>query len=363
MMLVRVASLLVLAAVVTPVFAQPREAQTAPTSTPRLEGVVARIDLQSTMVQVGRPVLAVLSLENTSDEPIALAVPGMKNELPPANMGLPLVHVFSGTAGAGITVETEGRRAWEVPLRYQRPSSAPIITLAPHCGISTRVNLTHYFPALRNRGTFRITWAPYNGAVVSDTVVVQVTQLKQAEILTDYGRMTVRFYYEDAPKTIANFIELATDGFYTDKARTFHRILPGHAIMGGDPAGDGTGIRSDGKRLEPEFNNKPHQKGSLSMSLLEEDPNSASCQFFISYTRNKDWDGRYTVFGQLFGDESFNTLDKLMSVPIDEQGKPIQPLYIRMIEITNVPNSVPPPGTDGTLADTAIRDGAGSTSN
>ena len=73
------------------------------------------------------------------------------------------------------------------------------------------------------------------------------------------------------------------------------------------------------------------------MALLPDDPDSASCQFFISNTRQKDWDGKYAVFGHLVGDESFQTLDRLMATSVDDQGRPVRTLYMRTIRVVDAP--------------------------
>jgi len=73
------------------------------------------------------------------------------------------------------------------------------------------------------------------------------------------------------------------------------------------------------------------------MALLEDDPDSASCQFFICNTRQKDWDGRYTVFGHLVGDESNETLDRLMSAEVDESNRPVRTLHMRTVRIVDAP--------------------------
>jgi cyclophilin family peptidyl-prolyl cis-trans isomerase len=304
--------------------------QTAP-----IEGVVARIQLASPFVQVGEPVWAVLSLENITDDAITLTVPGVTPDLPSPEMGLPLSHVFSGEKGSGIVLSSDTGRSWEIPQGYKPEDRAPIMTIAPRSVVGVRMDLAQYYRPLRGVGIFRLQWKPYNGLLTSDTVTVDVSPLKQAEIVTDFGRMTVQFYYEDAPATVANFIDLARSSFYTNL--TFHRLEPGYMILGGDSRGDGTGIRPDGRRVPAEFNARPHKKGTLSMALADDDPDSASSQFFICYTRQKEWDGRYTVFGELVGQESFDTLDKLMSVPVDANGKPIQPVYMRAVRIIQAP--------------------------
>jgi cyclophilin family peptidyl-prolyl cis-trans isomerase len=307
----------------------------------RLDGIRARIELQSHYVQIGEPVWTTLSIENTSAHPITLTVPGCRPQIPSPDVGLPLSHVFSGESGGGVLVVTDNGRSWEIPVGYRTGTEAPILSLAPKSVVGTRIDLREYYPALRGVGVFRLTWKPYNGLASSDTVAVEIAPLKQAEIITDFGKMTIQFFYEDAPNTVQNFIELARTGFYSGIG--FHRLEPGYMILGGCPRGDGTGIRPDGRRIPAEFNSRPHQKGSVSMALLDDDPDSASCQFFICYTRQKDWDGRYAVFGELAGDESFETLDRMMAITADEAGRPTQPVVMRAVRVTNMPYTPPMP--------------------
>ena len=300
-----------------------------------IPGVRAHLRPRSYHVMIGRPVWVTFAIENTTDKPITLTVPGTEPEIPSPEMGLPLAHLFSGVAGSGVTVVTEQDRTWDTPVGYRVPDAAPILILGPHSSVGTSVDLREYFPSLRAPGKFRVSWQPYAGGVESDSILLTVATLKQAEIVTDDGTMTVRFFYEDTPHAVSNFIELAQSGFYNE--RLFHRVEPGYFIQGGCPHGDGTGIRPDGKRIPGEFNSHPHEKGSVSMALLDDDPDSASCQFFVCNTRQKDWDGRYTVFGQLVGDESLATLDRLMSVPVDEQHRPRRTLYMRSVRIIDAP--------------------------
>jgi peptidyl-prolyl cis-trans isomerase B (cyclophilin B) len=308
---------------------------------PDLDGARAHLDLESYFVRVGDPVWAVLSIENASDEPMTLTVPGVRPQLPAAEMGLPLSHVFSGESGSGITITQSTGRSWEVPVGHAPPEEAPILKIAARSVVGTRIDLREYYPQLRRVGAYRLAWSPYGGKITSETRAVEIGPLKQAEIVTDFGTMTVEFFYKDAPHTVANFIELAKEGTYN--GLIFHRMEPGYMIQGGCPRGDGTGIRKDGKRIAAEFNDRPHEKGTISMALLEDDPDSASCQFFICNTRQKDWDGRYTIFGRLIGDDSFETLDKLMAIPADEYGRPDQTLSIRAIRIANAPYAPPMP--------------------
>ncbi|MEP0843044.1 MAG: peptidylprolyl isomerase, partial [Phycisphaerae bacterium] len=87
-------------------------------------------------------------------------------------------------------------------------------------------------------------------------------RVKQATLQTDYGDMTLRFFPDVAPRHVENFLDLAQGGFYD--GLTFHRIIQGFMIQGGCPYGTGTG--NGPRRLPAEFNDRPHQVGTLSMA-------------------------------------------------------------------------------------------------
>lgn len=307
-----------------------------------IPGVRIRVQPSSTQFPLNHPVWVQFSLENTNNDPVTLTVPGTEPQIPPPEMGLPLSHVFSGgsAAAAGVVVTTEGGRHWDEPVKFRPSNQAPILLLGARSTVGATLDLRDFFPALRSPGQFRVTWKPYGGSLASESAVITIAPRKQVEIVTDDGTMTVNLLYDDAPQHVANFLELARTGFYSGK--TFHRLEPGYLIQGGCPRGDGSGIRLDGKRLPSELNARPHEKGTVSMALLDDDPDSGSCQFFICNTRQKDWDGRYTVFGELVGDESFQTLDRLMSVAVDEHGRPQRALYLRTVRLIDAPTDANP---------------------
>lgn len=160
--------------------------------------------------------------------------------------------------------------------------------------------------------------------------------MKQATIHTDYGTMTLRFFPDVAPKHVENFIDLAEKGFYD--GLTFHRIMKGFMIQGGCPLGTGTG--SGPRRLAAEFNEKPHQVGTLSMARAS-NPNSASCQFFICLDRCDFLDRQYTVFGELVDDASRETLRKIGEVPVrqgesGEKSTPVKPVKMNKVTVEEV---------------------------
>lgn len=114
----------------------------------------------------------------------------------------------------------------------------------------------------------------------------------------DYGTISVELDADVAPITVTNFVDLAKDGFYD--GLTFHRIISGFMIQGGDPLGNGTGGAD--KTIKGEFsengveNSISHVRGTISMARSQ-DYDSASSQFFIMHKDNPGLDGQYAAFG------------------------------------------------------------------
>ncbi len=129
-------------------------------------------------------------------------------------------------------------------------------------------------------------------------------------------KMSFELYPEYAPETVKNFVSLAESGFYN--GLTFHRIIKGFMVQGGDPKGDGTG--GSDKNIKGEFssngftqNTLKHTKGIISMARSG-DPDSASSQFFIMDGSAANLDGEYAAFGKLTSGEE--TLDKIANTPV-----------------------------------------------
>ena len=125
--------------------------------------------------------------------------------------------------------------------------------------------------------------------------------IHHAEIqVKEYGTITVELDADAAPVTVTNFVNLAKDGFYD--GLTFHRIMDGFMIQGGDPNGDGTGGADD--TIKGEFssngveNEISHTRGTISMARAQ-DPDSASSQFFIVHEDSTFLDGEYAAFGHV----------------------------------------------------------------
>jgi len=137
----------------------------------------------------------------------------------------------------------------------------------------------------------------------------------------DYGDITVELDGDTAPITVQNFMDLANDGFYD--GLTFHRIMEGFMIQGGDPNGDGTG--GSDQKIKGEFasngveNDITHKKGVISMARSQ-DPDSASSQFFIVQADSEFLDGDYAGFGHVT--EGMDIVDKIAAdaQPLDDNG-------------------------------------------
>ncbi len=108
------------------------------------------------------------------------------------------------------------------------------------------------------------------------------------------GRVVIDLLPDDAPNHVNRIKELARQGFYD--GLKFHRVIEGFMAQTGDPKGDGTG--GSGQNLTAEFNNVPHERGTLSMARSA-DPNSADSQFFIVFDKAPHLDGQYTAWGQV----------------------------------------------------------------
>ena len=133
----------------------------------------------------------------------------------------------------------------------------------------------------------------------------------QAEIkVKDYGTIMVDLYPEIAPITVENFVKLAEDGFYD--GLTFHRVIKGFMIQGGDPKGDSTGGAEE--TIKGEFskngveNPLSHKRGVISMARSQM-PDSASSQFFIVHEDSPHLDGEYAAFGYVT--EGMDVVDKI----------------------------------------------------
>lgn len=173
-------------------------------------------------------------------------------------------------------------------------------------------------------------WAPPTMADVGDSNEVAV-------ISTPKGEIVVEFYPKIAPMHVANFKKLAKAGFYD--GTTFHRVVPGFVIQGGDPnskdsdhSNDGMG--GPGYSVKAEFSEVLHEKGILSMARSS-DPNSAGSQFFICLGRTPHLDNKYTVFGKVIkGIDVVDAIGKQKRDPSNPQDRVSPAVVMKQVRIT-----------------------------
>lgn len=152
-------------------------------------------------------------------------------------------------------------------------------------------------------------------------------------VIAEYGKLELELELDAdvAPITVTNFVNLAKKGFYN--GLTFHRIMSGFMIQGGDPNGDGTGGSEE--TIKGEFksngieNTMSHKRGVISMARTQNDPDSASSQFFIVQADSDFLDGDYAAFGKVTAGmdivdkicQSVQPIDNNGTVPADQQPK------------------------------------------
>ncbi|HEY0372831.1 MAG TPA: peptidylprolyl isomerase [Thermoanaerobaculia bacterium] len=162
---------------------------------------------------------------------------------------------------------------------------------------------------------------------------IDVNKKYTATMDTDKGKIVLELYAKEAPKTVNNFVFLAREGFFD--GTTFHRVIPGFMIQGGDPntiSGDpmtwGTGGSS--KNIKAEFSSIPHKRGIVSMARAAS-PDSASSQFFIVVADSAFLDNQYTVFGAVT--QGMDIADKIVGGARGAQDRPKEPVSITKVVI------------------------------
>ena len=115
----------------------------------------------------------------------------------------------------------------------------------------------------------------------------------QAIIETHEGKIVLDLDFKAAPNTVANFVDLSNSGFYN--GLTFHRVIQGFMIQGGDPEGNGRG--GPGYTIDDEISSLKHDAGVISMA--NRGPNTSGSQFFITQMPQPHLDGKHTVFGKV----------------------------------------------------------------
>jgi len=152
-----------------------------------------------------------------------------------------------------------------------------------------------------------------------------------AVLKTKFGNIKIEFFEDKAPNHVKNFKDLARQGFYD--GTTFHRVIPGFMIQGGDPntinkPREMHGFGGPEHTVDAEFNDIPHDRGIVSMARGQ-DPNSAGSQFFIVVKDSHFLDGKYTVFGKVI--EGMDAVDKIVNLRTDSRDNPFEPVNMQVV--------------------------------
>lgn len=179
---------------------------------------------------------------------------------------------------------------------------------------------------------------------------LKTTDFEESSSTTEYVRITVknhgdivlRLRKDIAPETVENFRKLVSEKFYD--GLTFHRVIPGFMIQGGDPAGTGAGGPDyciKGEFSQNGFENTlAHTPGVLSMARTMF-PDSAGSQFFIMHKAAPHLDGAYAAFGKVT--EGLEVVDKIASVNTDYSDKPLQPQRMATVTVETFGVEYPEP--------------------
>ena len=168
---------------------------------------------------------------------------------------------------------------------------------------------------------------PFSAETVADLARYRAT------IETSMGKILVEFFPDRAPNHVRNFLRLAQAGVYDGTA--FHRVVRGFVIQGGhlptrkEPLAEPQ--QAFVRNLQPEFNDTPHDKGTLSMARLD-DPASANTSFFIVTARAPALDGKYTVFGRVV--EGLDVVEKIEMAPVSGEA-PVTRIEVSRVTVVN----------------------------
>jgi peptidyl-prolyl cis-trans isomerase A (cyclophilin A) len=164
-----------------------------------------------------------------------------------------------------------------------------------------------------------------------------------ATLKTSMGDIVIQLFEDKAPKTVANFVDLATGAKEWTDPKTkekvkrplyngtiFHRVIPGFMIQGGDPLGNGTG--GPGYRFEDEFNPDLKHSKPYILSMANAGPTTNGSQFFITHKATPWLDGKHSVFGEVLKGQE--VVDAIANVPRDFRDRPLKEVVLKEVVIS-----------------------------
>ena len=153
--------------------------------------------------------------------------------------------------------------------------------------------------------------------------------LPRVRLKTNRGDIVVELFEDDAPNTVANFVQLAEKKFYD--GLVFHRVIKDFMIQGGCPRGTGTG--GPGYRFADECKGNPHKVVKYALCMANAGPGTNGSQFFIVTADECSWlDGKHTVFGRVV--TGMDVVDRISAVERDASDRPKEPVTIERVELS-----------------------------
>src|ERR1700691_1868962 len=178
--------------------------------------------------------------------------------------------------------------------------------------------------------------------------MLSMTNTLTAALRTSQGTVQVRLFPDHAPKTVANFVELAEGGREWTDPRTrqatsgrlydgtvFHRVIPRFMIQGGDPLGTGTG--GPGYQFEDEFHPDLKFDRPYLLAMANAGPGTNGSQFFITVAPTPHLNNRHTIFGEVI--DGSDAVDKISQVQTGRNDRPAQDVVIESVEIERPENA------------------------
>jgi len=226
------------------------------------------------------------------------------------------------------------REAYEAEQRMKRLVIAAVIAVVAVVAVFGAVYLitNRPSPAANTTAGTAATAGATEFTPVNASEFAQDTDPIVTITMTDGRQIVLQLYPKAAPNTVANFVELAQSGYYD--GLTFHRVISGFMIQGGDPLG--TGMGGPGYSIKGEFagngfeNNLPHTRGVISMARSSA-PDSAGSQFFIMHADADYLDGQYAAFGEVIS--GIEVVDSIAAVSTDYSDKPVEDVVIQSITV------------------------------
>jgi cyclophilin family peptidyl-prolyl cis-trans isomerase len=262
------------------------------------DGLVVTLASDGAFLQVGRPVPVKLTIENQGKTAV---------EIPNGvlfGQGMKVNPVDAPTPAEVVLIETVApagaRHALTLPAGASLSATIDLASAA--IGLFTAPGRYAVRCEVALAGGKSVESSPLDVEIARDWTGFH------AVVETAAGEIELELFPDKAPRTVANFMALAERGFYD--GLTFHRIVKGFMVQGGDPKGDGTG--TTGKFLPFEKTGVKHERGVISMAR-QRDFDSASCQFFLVQQAAPFLDGNYAAFGRIV--RGLDVLDKLCDTP------------------------------------------------